>query len=258
MIEPSASQTTNDQVLDISKSIGDTGKNKVGEQKIELQNKVGEKKEGISTGVELSHDFIKENKDDPNFWVIYPVFKTFNLPGVNDKDQKDFLVEDESKAPDSSLYFKIGYILKAESNSRPEASTKHYRRIYREPLERCPDVKIKSPFLKSQLKRGKFEDKKSEMLLFDTMGDINSKIMKRFLFGQKREEALKEVKQPSVHSSRKSSEQSVGFLGSSEEKVYGNFKGFIRIAEKEKMEEFEKSVKECLSKNSNIANEYKN
>lgn len=53
----------------------------------------------------------------------------------NQKIQKEFLMEDTSKAPDKKLYFEIGYLLKAQEDIKPEETTKHYRRIYGCPLK---------------------------------------------------------------------------------------------------------------------------
>ena len=81
----------------------------------------------------LDKAFLKQNEHNSQFFVVYPVFKNFVVPGFcqGEKAQKDFLIEDEEKAPDLSQYFKVGYLIKAEENTKPEESKKHYRRIYR-------------------------------------------------------------------------------------------------------------------------------
>ncbi|MGL4948160.1 MAG: hypothetical protein ACRC42_02120, partial [Mycoplasma sp.] len=213
-------------------------------------------------GVELNKDFLTINKDNSNFFVVYPVFKNYVLPGLSDKEQKEFLIEDEEKAPESSLFFKIGYIIKADVNSKPEESKKHYRRIYREPLESAKVLGLKSPFIRAKLKRGKYEDKKSDTFLFDIMRNIQSKILKRFIDPTQPPDNLLGDNKSESSQGVSSNASNVGFMGNKNdpnEKSFGRFKGFIRICEKKKMEEYEKSLKECLSKNGElIAKEYKN
>ena len=156
------------------------------------------------------------------------------------KVQKEFYVEDLSKAPNKKLYFEIGYLLKVDQNILPEESTKHYRRIYGCPLENVDvsEFKIKSPFNVRKIRRGKFIDKVQETSLFDAMKDVKAKVIYRY--GD--EDILNESQRSSIGSQL----SQVGFLGTSQnqdEKSYGKFKGLIRIAEKGKMEEYEAAIK---------------
>ena len=155
------------------------------------------------------------------------------------KVQKEFYVEDLTKAPDKKLYFEIGYLLKVEQNIKPEESTKHYRRIYGCPLENVdvPEFRIKSPFNVRKIRRGRFIDKVEETSLFDAMKDVKAKVIHRY--GE--EEILNESQRSSIGSQL----SQVGFMGSQnqDEKSYGKFKGLIRIAEKGKMQEYEEAIK---------------
>ncbi|MGL4948646.1 MAG: hypothetical protein ACRC42_04720, partial [Mycoplasma sp.] len=214
-------------------------------------------------GVELGKDFLAVNKDNSNFFVIYPAFKNYVLPGLSEKEQKEFLIEDEDKSPDSALFFKIGYVIKADVNSKPEDSKKHYRRIYREPLESVKVLGLKSPFIRAKLKRGKYKDEKNDTFLFDAMRNIHGKILKRFADPSQPQLGNLISDDKSQSSQGVSSNASnVGFMGNKNdvnEKHFGKFKGFIRMCEKNKMEEYEKSLKDCWAKNGElVAKEYKN
>ena len=216
----------------------------------------------IDNTIILDKAFLKQNEHNSQFFVVYPVFKNFTIPGYKEggnepgqKTQKDFVIEDEDKAPDPSQYFKVGYLIKAESNSKPEESKKHYRRIYREPLENVRALNFHPPFIKRKLKRGKFEDKANETGLFDAMKDLDSKIIMRY--GAK---GGKNIDAQSVSSATSGYSQE-GFMGNNKdpnEKYYGKFKGLIRIAEKTKMEEYVNTVKKCQEKNGPLCPDFKN
>ena len=61
----------------------------------------------------LSKEYIKANLHDSSLFVIYPKFTNFIVPSNsrNSNTQKEFLIEDLSKAPDKDLFFPVGYIL---------------------------------------------------------------------------------------------------------------------------------------------------
>ena len=157
-----------------------------------------------------------------------------------EKIQKEFFVEDTSKAPDKRFYFEVGYLLKVEHEIKQEEATKHYRRIYGCPLEYCKELNLRSPFKVKKIRRGKYVDKVQVISLFDALKDVKSKVI--FRYG--------EELAPSENSSRTSklSELSQeGFLEkkNKDEKYYGKFKGLIRIVEKDKQLEYEKEIKKC-------------
>ena len=158
----------------------------------------------------------------------------------NQKIQKEFLMEDTSKAPDKKLYFEIGYLLKAQEDIKPEETTKHYRRIYGCPLENVdvPEFKIKSPFNVGKIRRGQFVDKsQGTTTLFDAMKDTKAKILHKY--GE--ENMANDDKRSSIGSQL----SQVGYMGESkDEKAYGKFKGLIRIATKEQMTIYETKIQE--------------
>ena len=155
-----------------------------------------------------------------------------------EKVQKEFFVEDTSKAPDKRFYFEVGYLLKVEHEIKPEESTKHYRRYYGAPLEYVPELNMRSPFKVCKIRRGKYVDKSKITDLFDSLRDVKSKII--FRYGN--ELAYDEL---SSRSSKASELSQVGFLEkkNKDEKYYGKFKGLIRIVEKEKQLEYEREIK---------------
>ena len=100
--------------------------------------------------VAMDAKFLKAAEFNSDFFVVYPVMKDFVIPGYRageNKEQKEIKIEDESKAPDASSFFKIGFLSQTEQLAceKPEDSAKHYRRIFREPLENVKELKLKSP-----------------------------------------------------------------------------------------------------------------
>ena len=208
----------------------------------------------------LSGQDLKNNINDSKCFVVYPNLKYFKIPGYGIRDQKDggkslkdFLIEDTNKIPDENLFFKIGYLLKANQDMNLFECTKHYRRIYGCPLENVdiPQFKIKSPFNVGKIRRGKFVDKKNENNLFDAMKDENSKIIYKY----SKEAIADDAKSVS---SKGSVMSQVGFMtNNKDEKSYGKFKGLIRIVEKKKMEEYN-SVIELNKQKKQQGGEYAN
>ncbi len=179
--------------------------------------------------------------------------KIQEVPGVGEEDeekekiQKEFFVEDTSKAPPSQFYYEVGYLLKVEHEIKEEEATKHYRRIYGCPLENCRELNMKSPFNVRRIRRGKYVDKVEKIFLFDALKEVKSKIIYRYSKDQIIDDA-------SSQSSKASEPSQVGFLEkkNKDEKYYGKFKGLIRIIEHKKQEEFENKVKEYKEKGKNL------
>ena len=200
--------------------------------------------------VAMDAKFLKAAEFNSDFFVVYPVMKDFVIPGYRageNKEQKEIKIEDESKAPDASSFFKIGFLSQTEQLAceKPEDSAKHYRRIFREPLENVKELKLKSPFIKSKLKRGKYQDKTNETSLFEAMADINSKVLVRY--GNEVNENGDERSSITLSSGPSQS----GFMGDNAddaEKYYGRFKGFIRICEKQQMTEYIETTTKCRDK----------
>ena len=135
---------------------------------------------------------LKQSLNDPIYFIIYPTLMNFHVPGyaADEKDaadgekkvQKELLVEDPSRIPPDELYFKIGYLLKYDESTNDNVMTKHYRRIYKCPLENVDveNFNMSTPFNVRKIRRGKYVDKRSETELFDAMGSVQSKIIHKF------------------------------------------------------------------------------
>ena len=241
-------------------------------------------KPSLLQNVRLTWEILEKNLDNPDFFVILPTPKNFHIPGYSldgqastapkvegeeegeEKVQKELLIEDDSKVPDAQLYFKIGYILKFEEGIEPHKMTKHYRRIYRCPLENVinPGFDMSTPFHIGEIRRGKFVDKRSETELFDAMKSIDSKIIHRFgkenslnnvdlkksliykdfnvyKEAKKKKEELKKLK------NKKEKGEEGGKMTLSQkkgEKSFGKFKGIIRITESNLLKTYEKTIQE--------------
>ena len=222
--------------------------NKINMDKVEVLVAADNKNPNMKNAFKLSGNDLKNNINDSKCFVVYPNLVYFKMPGClkeennKEKAQKDFLIEDLTKVPDRNLFFEIGYLLKANEEINLHESPKHYRRIYGCPLENVDvaEFKIKSPFNVGKIRRGKFVDQKNETSLFDAMKDENSKIIYKY---------TKELIVEDDKSSAGSILSQVGFMGEKkDEKSYGKFKGLIRIAEKEKMEEYNKKIEINKSK----------
>ena len=220
--------------------------------KVEIAIPMEGRRLSIKNTLKLDGNFLKNNINASEYFVLYPNLKYYKIPGYemkqlnieneegNQKIQKEFLMEDTSKAPDKKLYFEIGYLLKAQEDIKPEETTKHYRRIYGCPLENVdvPEFKIKSPFNVGKIRRGQFVDKsQGTTTLFDAMKDTKAKILHKY--GE--ENMANDDKRSSIGSQL----SQVGYMGESkDEKAYGKFKGLIRIATKEQMTIYETKIQE--------------
>ena len=222
---------------------------------IEMQDKsVAEEKkvqkQSTISALNYSLEEIEKNKNDPNYFVILPQFKTFTIPGTKkgDKNYQEFQVEDISKAPDDVDYFAIGYIGKREIDplnsteaiqkdmTNPINYSKHYRRIYRKGLEFNRELGLRSPFTKSFLSRGADEDQKDENALFEAISNVNNKIIKKYATDEKGQLQKKETKKKERR-------------GQIRNNNYGKFKGVIRICQKTKMNEYEKVIQDYKKNN---------
>jgi hypothetical protein len=213
--------------------------------KVEIAIPMRGRKLTVANTVKLDGNFLKNNLNCSDYFVLYPNLMKYEIPGFKsissegeEKVQKEFWIEDTSKAPDKKLYFEIGYLLKAQQDIPPEETTKHYRRLYGCPLENVDvkDFKIKSPFNVGKIRRGKYTDKTQETSLFDAMKDIKAKVIHRY--GE--EQNINEEKRDSIGSQL----SQVGFMGKNnqDEKAYGKFKGLIRIASKVDMDNYNKEI----------------
>jgi len=221
--------------------------------KVEIAIPMEGRRLSVKNTLKLDGNFLKNNINASEYFVLYPNLKYYKIPGYemkqlniddngeeSQKIQKEFLMEDTSKAPDKKLYFEIGYLLKAQEDIKPEETTKHYRRIYGCPLENVdvPEFKIKSPFNVGKIRRGQYVDKsQGTTTLFDAMKDTKAKILHKY--GE--ENMANDDKRSSIGSQI----SQVGYMGEGkDEKAYGKFKGLIRIANKDQMSLYESKIQE--------------
>ena len=163
---------------------------KINNQEIELTR--------IATHVnEVDYDinFIEENKDKSEYFVLLPKFKDYKIPGAKKKSESDkiFNIENIDEAPSNKYYMGIGYISKPDLNEEDENGkiiikdkrkisniTKHYRRYYGVELERVKELGLISPFNSSFVRRGKDIDIKDETAIFSAISDVSNKIIKSY------------------------------------------------------------------------------
>ena len=224
------------------------------------------------------NDF-KVNLNDPGEFVLFPTLMNFRIPGyaVDERDaiegekkvQKELLIEDIERKPDPQLYFSIGYYLKFEGEVEPNKMTKHYRRIYRCPLENVEYEKMNlgTPFNVRKIRRGKYVDKRSETELFDAMGSVQSKIIHKFNkeksimevdvskgstyldFQDKEEkEKNKQEKKAKKEKDKENKKNKMMLSENKGEKAFGKFKGIIRVTEHNLLKTYEKTIEEAKEK----------
>ena len=272
--EISDSNISDNQIMDIANSITmeqeaemsrvkneneiDTTSNETKNKKINvpLPKKIKNQSEII-----LSKEYIKANSHNSSLFVIYPKFTNYIVPNNsrNSNKNREFLIEDLSKAPDKDLFFPVGYILRTKQIPKKNEYTKHYRRIYHQPLENIKELKLKSHFNKAKIRRGKYIDKKNEIGLFDAMRNMDSKILCQFSADPLNTISINNIRQ--TISSITSGPSQEGFMGNNtdeNEKEYGRFKGVIRICKKEKMEMYNQKIKETIEKCGPITTNFKN
>ena len=217
--------------------------------------------------IDYDNNFIDDNKDKSEYFVLLPKFKNYKVPG----NEKNFEIENLEIAPSNKYYMGIGYINKIDSNedenskkNKKEKSkiiniSKHYRRYYGMELERVKELKLSSPFNSSFVRRGKDTDVKNENDIFSAISEIGNKIIKSYpLIEDKRtfEDIEKEEKESKKRIFREALLENI-VPKNLKNRGYGKFKAVIRIAEKSKMEEYEKAIEKYKSK-PEIINELKN
>ena len=207
----------------------------------------------------INEDDLNNNKFNSKYIVIKPAYKTYTVPGVKkgDKKYKEYLIEDEKQIPPDSLYMSIGYN-KNQNEERIQISDnlefklsnlnnkniditnnkKHYRRIYGKELEKVDELGLATPFLKCNIIRGKYSDKKSDSDIFDAMSDIDNKIIKRFPNNNNILNNLNEIENKDNLISNDEENYVKNISKSFDLNNFGCFKGLIRIGEKEKMKEY--------------------
>ena len=235
-----------------------------------------------------SNDIIQQNKNNSEYFVMLPQYKTFYIPGTKPgtPNYKEYKIEDTEKAPSDTDYFSLGYIYKQEKQenedgklsdidlSQHENITKHYRRIFKRPLEMVRELHLKPPFNVSFLRRGVEEDKADENGIFAALADTNNKIIKRYTpkelntmetYEERERRERKEKMQNIKEMMQKEKEDENDMNAASaiipkffRNKGYGKFKGVIRICEKQKMLAYEKMINEYKAKDPEMIQELKN
>jgi len=253
-------------------------------QSEEELNKLKKEKETTVKTKVYDAQFIENNKNDSEYFVVLPQYKNFFVPGSNKHkgNKTPYLKEDTSLAPSSDYYYPIGYIPKPnrekeEDNHGVKIETdvgkiynikKHYRRYFGTDLERVNELKIKSPFYTAYLRRGKDKDVKDETAIFTALSEINNKIIKKY--DPKDDDKSYEEKEKLKQFQTKNSKMFGGLLKKQLEDAkivlprnlsdrgFGKFKAVIRICEKKKMDDFQKEIEKFKSKDEKIMSELKN
>ena len=260
----------------------------------------------------IDNQLIEKEKDNSEYFVIKPSFTECTLPKrlkkqikesqklnengqldsmkeldtkkihEKEKEENENLVENLKNAPDSNLYFPIGFNkndnpLKLKEKNKTEHSLgeltindeekeglikktenqitnnkKHYRRIYRKELEDVKELGLGAPFMKCELIRNKYEDSLNPITnLYEGIKDENNKIIKEFLPKQKGQEStkLRAGRKKKIDNLSMKYEDVNKDLESSKknafdaDKDYGYFKGLMRIAKQKDYEEHKEFIK---------------
>ena len=218
----------------------------------------------------IDQNLLNKNKFKEDYFVLKPSFKNYSIPGASKKEKEeneksDFLIEDISQTPDSNLYMEIGfnkndnplkfkkensleYQILSQSSDEYSTNGKHYRRYFGKELEKVKELNLISPFIKCQLVRGKYEDKKNQNDIFEALGDINNKIVKRY--SQKKEKGkLRAAPIRKLYENYDEKDALNSIKYSFDTRPFGHFKGLIRISENEKLKEHDEFI-------NNIKNKY--
>ena len=227
------------------------------------------KKTNVAT-FKYDNQMLEENKNDANYFVVLPQFKSFIIPGTKrgTPNYKEYKIEDDSLIPNPKNYFAIGYIHKQEKveneegklvdvdMTKPENIHKHYRRIYKKGLEHVKELGLRSPFTVSFMRRGKDEDKEDENAIFAAISEKKNKIIKTYT--KEEVQMTEETKQKRERLLKKKKDENGGMPKFLRNRGYGKFKGVIRICEKKKMDEYQKMISEYRANDPAMIQELKN
>ena len=216
-------------------------------------------------------NFIENNKNNSEYFVVLPQYKDYFIPGSKNHkgNNTPYKIEDESLSPSREYYLPIGYIpkpkrkLEKDNNDNVDNGkdgnkimniTKHYRRYFNTELENVKELNIKSPFYIAYLRRGKDYDQKDETAIFSALNDLKNKIIKKY-DSKYENKILQDIK---IFNDNISSNSDIIMPKNLIDRGYGKFKAVIRICEKEKMENFQKSIDNFRAKDQKIISELKN
>ena len=227
----------------------------------------------IYTGA-IDNENISQNKNNANYFVLKPSFTVYAIPGKTkqDKDYKEFLIENEEQAPSNVYYFPIGFnqftndIRIKRTNSKRSNNTisstnqpervnnkKHYRRIYGKELEKISELGLAAPFIKCRLVRGKYEDKADINSIYEALSNPQNKIAKRYSSTNNNNNnnnmymsttGLDYIETEKMHLQNMSMCFDI--------KQYGSFKGLVRVAEKAKMKEYNDFIEQVIQSNNGV------
>ena len=211
----------------------------------------------------IDNSSLLTHKDNSDYYVLKPSFKTYVLPGSKrgDKDYKEYLIENEEQIPSDNYYFPIGFNKrqndyrerlkdKIEHNvsDSNENNKKHYRRIYGKELENVTELGLASPFISSRLVRGKYVDEAEQTGIFEAVRSVDNKIIKRYSSGN--EKAFFQMILGEKLELLNDERQVLKNMSSSFDiKPYGQFKGLVRVAEKSKLKEYEEFIQSVKNTN---------
>ena len=261
-------------------------KNKDAEDKEKTDEELEQSKGKVEIIVNTKNydaQFIEKNKDIPEYFVVLPQYKTFFIPGYDKHrgNKSGYQIEDLNLAPSKDYYIPIGYIPKykyskeeneqtqeiEKTNGRIYSIKKHYRRYYRTELEKVKELKIKSPFYTSYLRRGKDKDIKDETAIFSALSNEKNKIIKSY--DPKDDDKSWEEKEK-IKRERRLNHKIFGGLLANQlntentlprnlmDKGFGKFKAVIRVCDKETLNKFQEEIDNFKSRDERVIRELKN
>ena len=214
--------------------------------------------------------FVENNKNISEYFVLLPQYKDYFIPGSKKHkgNNTPYKIENESLSPSRNYYLPIGYVPKPKRKLEGDNNnvinnlnenngikivdiTKHYRRYFNTELENVEELKIKSPFYTAYLRRGKDKDKKDETYIFSSLNEIKNKIIKKFAPND--ENII-----PEDNGINLPENSNLILPKNLMDRGYGKFKAVIRICEKEKMDNFQKSIDRFRARDTRIISELKN
>jgi len=268
----------------LSNNNGEDGGNNIEINEEEIRSQLANENEVKVKVKYYDKQFIEKNKNTSEYFVVLPQYKKFYIPGTKELKENvtPYMIEDETKSPSRDYYFPVGYIPKPDRASnnlnelideskdpgKIENITKHYRRYFKTSLESVDSLKIKSPFYTAYLRRGKEKDIKDDTAIFTALSDVDNKIIKTY--DPKNDDKTYEEKQEIKRQKLRGKQKFIGLLSQPSEegnillpknlmdRGFGKFKAVIRVCEKTKMENFQKTIEKFRTNDPKIMKELKN
>ena len=199
--------------------------------------------EEIRLLIKHDHDKNEKSSEKDDEFIKYPIYKIYYVPGIKENlsdgqpnpKYQVFYKENKELAPNNNEYKAIGW------NKNKNDNKKHYRRFFNKPLEDCKDeLDIRSPFKNIPIRRGKYEDKSDDTAFFESMRNIESKVIKIYSDKGENKTLIKNNK------------DAILFDNIHE---YGIFKSLIRVAQKNKIREYMDMKNKLTQANIDITSE---